>query len=130
MQYLTDEELQLASRFLFLSMAIIVIEQDIQLVKEGVFKIKRPYLALLESMMTRATNERKKLRKKMKEKRIQIVTHHKNESFTSYLFICQGKEEERNYFNPVIQKKVEEIILELLQTTTIQYDHPSFHEAF
>lgn len=115
MRYLTDQELQTATRFLFLSMAMVVIKQDVQHIQNGAFKIKEPYLAQLESMVTVGTNERRQLRIKMEDIKLKVVTLNKNDSFSSFLFICQGREEKRNYFNPAIRKKVEAIILELMK---------------
>ncbi|PAV29267.1 hypothetical protein CIL05_12795 [Virgibacillus profundi] len=115
MRYLSDEELQVASRFLFLSMAIVVINQDIQFVKTGPFKIKDLYIELLEKMAAEGVKERRHLRKTMENKKISVVTLNKNDSFSSYLFLCQGREEKRNYFNPAIRNKVETILQELLK---------------
>ncbi|MEN2767687.1 hypothetical protein [Ornithinibacillus xuwenensis] len=114
MRYLTDEELAMTTRFLFLSMAIVVIQQDIQHVQKGAFKIKEPYIQLLERMNTEALTERRQLRTKMEKKRLQVMLINKNDSFSSYLFLCKGKEEKRNYFNPAIRKKVEEIVQEFM----------------
>jgi len=115
MRYLKDEEFNIASRFLFLSMARVVIQLDIENIEQGPFKIKNPYLSLLRKMISKATNERRHLRKLMKDKSIQVVIQHKNETFTTVLFLCNGKEEHRDYFNPAIRKKVEVIIQELIQ---------------
>ncbi|GGB39512.1 hypothetical protein GCM10011409_16270 [Lentibacillus populi] len=114
MRYLSDEEIDVASSFLFLSMALIVIQQDIQEIQSGAFKIKEPYLELLEKMTAEATEERRKLQEVMKKKDIKVVTLNQNDSFSSYLFLCQGREEKRNYFNPAIRKKVKAIIQELM----------------
>lgn len=121
MRYLTDEELRVASRFLFLSMAITVIKQDIEHVQVGPFKIKEPYVEVLENMASEATNERRELQKIMKNKNIKISAGHRNDSFSSFLFICQGREEKRNYFNPAIRKKVEVIIQELMVKGRLPY---------
>ncbi|SET13795.1 hypothetical protein SAMN05216389_1063 [Oceanobacillus limi] len=123
MRYLTDEEVQLASRFLFLSMTLVVIKQDIDRFRQGEFKIKEPYVNLLEKMASEASNERKQLRKKMNKKKLQVTLLTKNDSFSSYLFLCQGKEEKRNYFNPAIRKKVEAIFQELM-LKSLSYHHP------
>ncbi|MFD2760646.1 hypothetical protein [Lentibacillus juripiscarius] len=125
MRCLNDEELQLASRFLFLSMAITVIQQDIQHIETGTFKIKEPYLELLESMNAEAASERKELRKKMRDKKMQVVTLQKNDSFSSYLFLCNGREEKRNYFNPAIRKKVKTIMQELMDKAQPPHQHYS-----
>ncbi|WP_087973333.1 hypothetical protein [Oceanobacillus rekensis] len=114
MRYLTDEELEVASRFLFLSMAMVVIRQDIDHVQIGAFKIKEPYLKLLKTMISEASIERRKIKRLMSQKNMQVVTLNKNDSFSSFLFLCQSREEKRNYFNPVIRKKVVSIVQELM----------------
>lgn len=114
MRYLTDEELQVATRFLFLSMAMVVIKQDMQHIRTGAFKIKGPYTELLEKMESEATDERRQLRKTMADKHLKVITLNTNDSFSSFLFACQGREEKRNYFNPAIRNKVEAIVQELM----------------
>ncbi|WP_174616241.1 hypothetical protein [Virgibacillus ihumii] len=123
MRYLSEEEFQLASRFLFLSMAMVVIQQDIQHIQNGSFKIKEPYMELLEKMNTEAANERRQLRKSMQKHKLKVLTLNKNDSFSSFLFLCNGREEKRNYFNPAIRKKVEVIIQELMQKALPPYQH-------
>lgn len=114
MRYLTESEWKLASRFLFLSMALLVIQQDLEKIRKfSPFKINEFYLRLLEQMEKLAMDERRHLRKEMNKEKLQVVLDEKNEAFTAYLFICKGKEEKRNYFNPAIRKKVEIIIEEL-----------------
>lgn len=114
MRYLSEQEMDIATRFLFLSMAVTVMEQDIRFVENGRFKIKEPYIEVLEMLIARAKAERKSLRKTMQDRKIRISTLNKNDSFTSYLFIAGRKEEQRNYFNPAIRKHVENIIRELI----------------
>jgi len=115
--YLNEHELQLASRFLFLSMAIIVINRDIETIRNGPFKIKRPYIELLEQMLTRATKERRSLRQSMKKFNIQVTLLQKDDLFSTFLFVSNKREEKRNYFNPTIKKKVENIFWDLLRAT-------------
>lgn len=116
MRYLNKEELKIATRFLYLSMAIKVIEQDLEHVSSGPFKIKEPYLALLNKMLYLAMSERKNLRFKMREQAIKVVHLNKNDSFSTYSFIAGKREETRNYFNPAIRKQVvlifEEVMIE------------------
>ncbi len=115
MRYLNEHEWKLASRFLFLSMALTVIKHDLEKMNQlAPFKINEPYIAVLKKMEKNATEERRDLRKKMYKEKIKVVALEKNDSFTSYLFMCKGKEEKRNYFNPAIRKKVEIIFEELL----------------
>lgn len=65
-------------------------------------------------MNANALAERRQLRTKMENKKLRVMLINKNDSFSSYLFYCKGKEEKRNYFNPAIRKKVEEIVQEIM----------------
>ncbi len=49
----------------------------------------------------------------------------KNDSFSSYLFLCNGREEKRNYFNPAIRKKVKTIMQELMDKAQPPHQHYS-----
>ncbi|MFC7321169.1 hypothetical protein [Halobacillus campisalis] len=115
MRQLRQRELEIASRYLFLSMAITVIMQDHKHFKEGDFKIKEPYLDLLGKMELTAREERKILRTQMNRQKLQVIESGRNDSFTSFLFLAHGYEEKRNYFNPAIRKKVEGILIELMR---------------
>ncbi|WP_163537112.1 hypothetical protein [Gracilibacillus sp. YIM 98692] len=119
MRYLNDYEWKLASRFLFLSLALRVIKYDLEKLQQlSPFKINEIYIDLFQQVEQYAIKERRKLRQKMQQEKMQVMTLEKNESFTSYLFICKGKEETRNYFNPAIRKKVEQILKELVSQVT------------
>ncbi|MFP7168763.1 hypothetical protein [Terribacillus sp. 7520-G] len=115
MRCLSESEYKLGSRFLFLSMAIVVLQQDIRIVEEGKHKIKTYLLHNLQAMEKAALEERRKLRIQLRQRNMQIVTAEKNDAFTTFLFITKECEEKRNYFNPAIRKKVEAILMELTQ---------------
>ncbi|MFU0788633.1 hypothetical protein [Virgibacillus proomii] len=119
MRYLNEEELTIASRFLFLSMTIIVIQQDIHYFQKSELKLKDAYIGVLKNMEEKALQERRHLRKVMLQKQIKVMKLDRNDSFSSYLFLCQGREEKRNYFNPAIRKKVKAIFLELMQKSLL-----------
>ncbi|WP_068676628.1 hypothetical protein [Oceanobacillus sp. Castelsardo] len=121
MRYLNDDELKIATNFLFLSMAIVVLNQDMNHIKNGNFKINEPYLELIEKMTLLARKERKKLRKIMQDKGMQVIQLNKNDSFSSFLFLCHGREEKKNYFNPAIRKKVEEVIRKLMEKALLSF---------
>lgn len=115
MRNLKQKELDLATRYLFLSMAIAVIKQDRKHFDIGKFKIKEPYMELLGKMELEARKERKELKAEMDRLQLQVVESGRNDSFTSFLFLARGYEEKRNYFNPAIRKKVENILFELMR---------------
>lgn len=117
MRHIAEEDYQLMSRFLFLSMAIVVMEQDMHHFQQGIFKIKEPYMKLLGQMLVEAKQQRKQLRQTMNNGNMHVSILNQNDSFSSYLFRSKGLEEKRNYFNPAIRKKVEGIMQDLMLVT-------------
>ncbi|KAB8126887.1 hypothetical protein F9U64_18880 [Gracilibacillus oryzae] len=113
MRYLDQQDWEIASRYLFVDMTLRTIERDLNVLKQASpFKITEPYIALLNKLKKVGTAERKKLKNTMHQKKITVTLNEKQDSFTSYLFATKGKQEERNYFNPAIRKKVENILNE------------------
>lgn len=118
MRYLSKEEIAITTRFLFISMAIIVIEQDLRHMEDGPFKIKEPYVQLLHQMNLAAQRERKQLRKQMSEKNLQVIRGERTRFFSTFILIAEQKQEEKSYFNPAIRKHVEMILRELMQVAS------------
>ncbi|MCP8615535.1 hypothetical protein [Salirhabdus salicampi] len=119
MRYIKEQDFLISSRFLFLSMTILVLEKDLETIETGDFKIKEPYLELLRRMIHEARSERKILQRKMKENNLQVIFVHKNDTFSTYLFLANGYEEEKRYFNPAVRKKVQELLYELMRNATL-----------
>ncbi|GLO65622.1 MULTISPECIES: hypothetical protein [Oceanobacillus] len=114
MRYINEENTKIASRYLFISMAIIIIRQDIKYHDEGPYKIKEIYLQMLSEMEREAVRERKQIIRRMRINQLSVLPLTKDDSFSNFLFICQGKEEKKSYFNPAIRKKVEKVLKELM----------------
>ncbi len=109
------QEQEIAIKFLFLGMAKDVIQLDIKNIKNGPFKIKEPYIDLLEKMHTMATNKRRDLHKIMWDKRIRIIFSEKEDMFYKYKLIYHGREEILPYNSYAIRKHVKEILEELMR---------------
>lgn len=120
MRYLNAEDLKIASRFVFISMAIKVLEQDLTYIKNGSFRIKEPYVKLIKQMISSTIEERRILRKQMFDRDLRVTRLRQDDLFTTYLFICERKEEERTYFNPVIRQNVKDIMIDHLRSVLRQ----------
>lgn len=107
------ENMQIASRFLFLSMAIRTLELDRQQIQHGPFKIKEPYIEQIEEMISKAIQERRQLKSTMFRDKIQVTLRAREGSFSTYQFILGGNEMEIPFNNMVIRKNVENILREL-----------------
>ncbi|WP_054859157.1 hypothetical protein [Gracilibacillus sp. JCM 18860] len=116
MRYIGEHELKIGSRFLFLSMAIQVIQSDIKRLEKHSppFKINEPYLELLHRLEVKATAERRSLKQHMYKEGLKVIQTDKDGTFTEYTFFCKDKEEIRRYFNPAIKTKVRDILNELI----------------
>lgn len=99
-------------------MTIIVIEQDLQHLEEGAFKIKKPYKQLLQNMHALALNERKHLKRRMYQKKMQVIHGERTRFFSTFIFIAQQRQEEKRFFNPVIRNHVETTLHELIQKSS------------
>src|SRR5690625_221982 len=98
---------EVAIRYLFLDMAMILIKKDIQNIENGPFKIKEPYISLLEQMHTVATDERRKLKKIMYDNKVSVHKLGSENGYTTYKFIHDGIHKQYNYNNQVIKLNVE-----------------------
>ncbi len=105
---------KIATRYLFIDMAIKNMQLDLQHVENGPFKIKRPYIEVIERCISKGINERKHLKKLMYQNNIRIGLSHTNQGFTTYEVYCDGYKRERTIDNNVIKKNVESVMMELI----------------
>ncbi|MGP4040209.1 hypothetical protein ACTWP4_10040 [Gracilibacillus sp. D59] len=113
MRNITDEEFKIACRYLFLSMAIEVIQKDqTTLRNNNIFKISEPYIAFLEPVIRKAVEEIRELKQLTHVNNLKVLQTDRSEQFTEYTFYAKRKEKKRNHFNAAIRKKVLVIIEE------------------
>src|SRR5690625_2503621 len=118
MRYISKEEHEIASRYLFVDLAIKTIEVDLErLEKHDLFKIKEVYITLLKKLLEIGIEERKELKKLLKKEDIQVVLTEKREDFTEYTFFVKGREEVKNYWNYHIRNRVRNVMNEWLEQT-------------
>lgn len=108
-------DINLATSFLFLNMAIKVLELDKRHVQIGDFKIKTPYVKLINNLISKAINERRRLKQIMYKKNIQVNFLYREGEFIHYEFILNKTKVVKCYFSPVIKKEVEKILVSLMR---------------
>lgn len=102
-----------ASRYLFVDLAIKNMQLDFQHVMNGQFKIKQPYISMIERLVSRGINERRQLKQVMYKNKIRIEPVGTKGMFTSYMLYVDRHESKIVYINAVIMKNVEVIMMEL-----------------
>jgi len=114
-----QHKINIAASFLFLNMAIRVLELDRHYIEQGRFKIKTPYIEWVNSLISKAINERRELKSVMHRDKIQVNFLYREGKFTYYEFIINRSKTVKCYFNPIIKKNVEHIIDNLMKHGSI-----------
>lgn len=112
-----ENNLEIASRYLFINMVIKNLELDLQHIKNGQFKIKDPYLELIEKIIFKAINQRRELKRLMHQRKIQVVLLYRQGDYSTYKFIFGHQELNKTFMKQVIKKNVENIIRKLLESS-------------
>lgn len=95
---------------MYLPMLLIVLEKDRLIFDRSNFKIKEPYLNLIEETIGAVQKELKVVKDKMRKENMKVQQIGHDEAFTMYSFFYKGFEEQHNYFNPSIRNKVHELM--------------------
>jgi len=95
---------------IYLPMVITILNRDLAIVTSCPFKLKQPYLDLIEETMKFIQKELKEVKQYMRQQKLKVERVSHDEAFTGFLFLYKGYEEQHNYFNPRIRNKVQELL--------------------
>ncbi|MDR7001352.1 hypothetical protein [Neobacillus niacini] len=110
MTRIPEEDRNIMEKAIYLPMVLIILNRDLTVVKESPFKLKKPYLELIEETMKEVQRELAEVKQYMKKNKLQVTETKRDDAFTMYLFLYKGYEESHSYFNPRIRNKVQELI--------------------
>jgi hypothetical protein len=110
MTRIPEVERDMIEKAIYLPMVLIVLNRDILVFNESPFKLKKPYLELVEEAMKTIQKELYDVKQFLRKHKIQVKEINRDESFTMFLFLYKGYEEQHNYFNPRIRNKVQELM--------------------
>ncbi|MEK3887439.1 hypothetical protein [Bacillus sp. FSL K6-3431] len=99
---------------MYLPMLLTVLNRDLEVVEKSPFKIKGPYLALIESTMKAVQKDLASVKSYLYKNNIKVERVKSDDTFTMYIFLYKGYEEEHNYFNPRLRNRVEELLREYM----------------
>lgn len=103
-------------------MALTVLNQDRLIIKNSPFKIKKPYLQLIDASMEQIQRELYNVKRYMAKHNLKVEQLERDEAFTNYLFLYKGYEEQHNYFNPRIRNKVQQLLEHYLFRNSMMKD--------
>ena len=105
---ITDEEI--AKLYLFLDLAIKNLLYDMKCIYDGPIKIKDHYTHYIESLLSKAREEMRKIKKEMYDRKIHVIHTGEDRLFSFYKFVLDREEYEKFYHKAVIKKNVEYVI--------------------
>jgi hypothetical protein len=108
--HIPDDDRKIMEQSILLPMLLTVLERDRQLFEQLPFKLKPPYLALIEKTMIAVQKELREVKLKMKKGNMKVFEKTRDEAFTMYTFFYNGYEEPHNYYNLNIRNKVEKLL--------------------
>ncbi|MFJ5625605.1 hypothetical protein ACIQD3_23685 [Peribacillus loiseleuriae] len=100
---------------LYLPMLLKILERDKVLIEQGSFKIKSPYVDIVENAIMAVRKDLKVAKGHLHKEKIKLEEIKRDADFTMYSFIYKGIEEHHTYFNPRLRNRTEELLRLYLQ---------------
>lgn len=110
MTRIPEEDRDVIEKAIYLPMVLTVLNMDLMVVNHSPFKLRQPYLNLIENTMKTIQLELAQVKQYMKKNNLKVFESNRDEAFTMYTFLYKGYEEHHNYFNPRIRNKVQELM--------------------
>lgn len=118
MTRIPEDDRDIMEKAIYLPMVLIVLNRDLFVVKNSLFKLKKPYEELIEETIKSIQRDLAEVKHYMKINNLQVLETNRDDAFTMYLFLYKGYEEHHNYFNPRIRNKVQELMGKYLSKKT------------
>lgn len=110
MTRIPEKDRDILEQAMYLPMLLTILERDRIIFDKAGFKLKEPYLQLIEETIKAVQNDLKEAKFAMSKGQMKVEQVARDEAFTMFLFIYKGFEEQHNYFIPRIRNKVQELL--------------------
>ncbi|SFB96276.1 hypothetical protein SAMN05443252_101209 [Bacillus sp. OV322] len=110
MTRIPEKERNIIEQAIYLPMVITILNSDLKIIDESPFKLKKPYMELVEEALSIAQKDLMEVRKHLRRENIKVSELKRDLDFTMYCFLYRGYEEHHNYFNPRLRNRVEELL--------------------
>ena len=97
---------------IYLPIIISILERDREVIETSSFKLKGPYINIVENTLKTVRAELKDTNTYARNRNLKLVKKGKDGSFTEYAFIHNGYEDIRRYMNIRLRNRTEELINE------------------
>ncbi|MBD7984390.1 hypothetical protein H9649_07355 [Sporosarcina sp. Sa2YVA2] len=95
---------------IYLPMLLTILSNDREIVENGSYKIKGPYLKLIDQAIDRVQIEIKTTQDYMRSNKLKLIKGKTEDTFTTYIFVYHGREDQRRYLNARLKNRTEELL--------------------
>ncbi|MEK4712215.1 hypothetical protein [Sporosarcina sp. FSL K6-5500] len=112
MPLIPGDALPYFENMIYLPIIISILERDREVIETSSFKLKGPYINIVENTLKTVRSELKDTNTYARNRNLKLVKKGKDGSFTEYAFIHNGYEDIRRYMNIRLRNRTEELINE------------------
>lgn len=110
MPLIPQEALPHFENMIYLPMLVIIFERDRHSFEKGPFKLKGPYVKLIDQANKLVQAELKDTSIYLRRHNMKLIRSQVDDTFTEYVFIYGGYEEHRRYLNVRLRNRTEELL--------------------
>lgn len=110
MTKIPEKDRNIIEQAIYLPMVITVLNRDLIVISKSPFKLKQPYLNLIDETIKMIQIELTNVKRYMNKNKLKVQQLKTDEAFTMFLFFYKGYEEQHNYFNPRLRNRVQELM--------------------
>lgn len=110
MTRIPEDDRNLIEKAMYLPMVVVILEKDSKVIEKAPFKLRQPYLNLVDESLRAVQRDLKEVKDQMRKKQMKVQQTAHDEAFTQFSFIWKGYEETHNYFNPAIRNRVHSLL--------------------
>lgn len=115
MPLIPSEALPYLENEIYLPMIMTILERDRHLIGQVPFKLKTPYLNLIDDTMNHVTADLKETAVYLRQRKMKVIRRSTDELFTEYMFLHDGYEDSRRYLNVRLRNRTEELLNQYLR---------------
>lgn len=110
MPLIPAEAMPYLENYIYLPMLLTIMERDRQLLEKVPFKLKSPYLNLLDETMNTVSADLQTTSLYLQKHKMRVIRHSTDELFTEYVFLHDGYQDKRRYLNVRLRNRSEELL--------------------
>ena len=110
MSLITAEALPHFENCIYLPMLLTILQRDRQLVQQVPFKLKSPYINLIDETMNAVSADLQVTLMYLQQHKMKVIRRSTDTLFTEYLFVHDGYEDSRRYLNARLRNRSEELL--------------------